>query len=76
MENRINIENFQSGLVNEIKEYTESNWYELFLTVLFNCQNEEMDDLHTKIINAANDAFAISSVKKRYENNETHKRIY
>ena len=76
MEQKISIENFHNELVDVIKEYTETNWYELFLTLLYNCQNEEMDNLHTRILNSLNDAFAISSVKKKYENNETHKRIW
>ena len=48
----------------------------LFVALFLNSTGKEMDDIHSNIVNAVNDSFAIVSVKKRYEMNETHKRIW
>ena len=72
----MNMEDFKSEIIEEVKKYSGSEWYNLFLALFFNCSNEEMDELHTNILNSLNDAFAIVSTKKRYEYNEIHKRIW
>ena len=77
MENDIiNIEDFKHGLIDELKKYSDEDWYRLFLVIFLNSSNKELDNAHTKIINSLNDAFAISSVKKRYEKGEEHKRLW
>lgn len=72
----LNIEDFKNPLVDELKSYTLSDWYSLFLVLFLNSSNENLDDLHESIMNGLNDAFAITSVKKRYESNEYHKRLW
>lgn len=73
---RINIEDFNSELVEEVKKYSENEWYELFLVLFLNSENDEMDTIHTTISTALNDAFAISSIKRIHESGETHKRLW
>ena len=75
-ENNNNIEAFKSDLIDALKSYTENDWYRLFLVVFLNSKNEELDNLHEKILNCLNDSFAISSIKKRYELGEEHKRLW
>ena len=71
-----NIEDYKSDLIEEVKKYSIIDWYNLFVALFLNSNNKEMDDIHSNIINAANDSFAIVSVKKRYELGENHKRIW
>lgn len=71
-----NIEDYKNGLIDEVKGYSISDWYNLFVALFINSNNQEMDNIHSNIVNAANDAFAIISVKKRYEKGENHKRIW
>ena len=71
-----NIENYKSDLIEEVKQYSIIDWYNLFVSLFLNSNNKEMDDIHSNIVNAANDSFAIVSVKKRYELGENHKRIW
>ena len=71
-----NIEDYKSDLIEEVKKYSIIDWYNLFVSLFLNSNNKEMDDIHSNIINAANDSFAIVSVKKRYELGENHKRIW
>jgi len=70
------IENFKNELVDEVKGYNSSDWYSLFVVLFLNSSGEEMDKLHSTIYNSLNDAFAIASIKKRYEMNEDHKRLW
>lgn len=74
--NVLNIEDFNNPLVDELKSYTLSDWYSLFLVLFLNSSNEHLDDLYENIHDGLNDAFAITSVKKRYESNEYHKRLW
>lgn len=71
-----NIEDYKSDLIEEVKNYSIIDWYNLFVSLFLNSNNKEMDDIHSNIVNAANDSFAIVSVKKRYELGEDHKRIW
>lgn len=71
-----NIEDYKSDLIEEVKKYSIIDWYNLFVSLFLNSNNKEMDDIHSNIVNAANDSFAIVSVKKRYELGENHKRIW
>ena len=71
-----NIEDYKSDLIEEVKKYSITDWYNLFVSLFLNSNNKEMDDIHANIVNAANDSFAIVSVKKRYELGENHKRIW
>lgn len=71
-----NIEDYKSDLIEEVKRYSIIDWYNLFVALFLNSNNKEMDDIHSNIVNAANDSFAIVSVKKRYELGEDHKRIW
>lgn len=71
-----NIEDYKSDLIEEVKKYSIVDWYNLFVSLFLNSNNKEMDDIHSNIVNAANDSFAIVSVKKRYELGENHKRIW
>ena len=71
-----NIEDYKSDLIEEVKKYSIIDWYNLFVALFLNSNNEEMDDIHSNIFNAVNDSFAIVSVKKRYELGENHKRIW
>lgn len=71
-----NIEDYKSDLIEEVKNYSIIDWYNLFVSLFLNSNNKEMDDIHSNIVNAANDSFAIVSVKKRYELGENHKRIW
>lgn len=71
-----NIEDYKSDLIEEVKKYSIIDWYNLFVSLFLNSNNKEMDDIHANIVNAANDSFAIVSVKKRYELGENHKRIW
>lgn len=71
-----NIEDYKNDLIEEVRKYSLIEWYNLFVTLFLNSTGQEMDDLHSNIVNAANDSFAIVSVKKRYEMNEIHKRIW
>lgn len=71
-----NIEDYKSDLIKEVKKYSIIDWYNLFVALFLNSNNKEMDDIHSNIINAVNDSFAIVSVKKRYELGENHKRIW
>ena len=71
-----NIEDYKSDLIEEVKKYSIIDWYNLFVALFLNSNNKEMDDIHSNIINAVNDSFAIISVKKRYELGENHKRIW
>ena len=72
----VDIENYKNDLIEEVKKYTNIDWYNLFVSLFLNSNNEEMDNIHSNIVNAANDSFAIVSVKKRYELGENHKRIW
>ena len=72
----LTIENFKNPLVDELKAYTLSDWYSLFLVLFFNSSNENLDDLYQQIHDGLNDAFAITSIKKRYELNEYHMRLW
>lgn len=71
-----NIEDYKSDLIEEVKKYSLIDWYNLFVSLFLNSNNKEMDDIHSNIVNAVNDSFAIVSVKKRYELGENHKRIW
>lgn len=71
-----NIEDYKSDLIEEVKKYSLIDWYNLFVSLFLNSNNKEMDDIHSNIVNAVNDSFAIVSVKKRYELGEDHKRIW
>ena len=71
-----NIEDYKNELIDEEKEYSISDWYNLFVALFINSNNQEMDNIYSNIANAADDAFSIISVKKRYENGEDHKRIW
>lgn len=71
-----NIEDFKSDLIEEVKQYSIFDWYNLFVALFLNSENQEMDTIHSNIVNAANDSFAIVSVKKRYELGEIHKRLW
>ena len=57
-----NIEDYKSDLIEEVKKYSIIDWYNLFVALFLNSNNKEMDDIHSNIINAANDSFAIVSV--------------
>lgn len=71
-----NIEDYKSDLIEDVKKYSIIDWYNLFVSLFLNSNNKEMDDIHSNIVNAVNDSFAIVSVKKRYELGENHKRIW
>ena len=71
-----NIEDYKNELIDEVKGYSTSDWYNLFVALFINSNNQEMDNIHSNIVNAANDAFSIISIKKIYENGENHKRIW
>lgn len=71
-----NIEDYKNELIDEVKGYSISDWYNLFVALFINSNNQEMDNIYSNIANAADDAFSIISVKKRYENGEDHKRIW
>ena len=43
---------------------------------MLEAHGEEVDKIHSNVRNAIDDAFTIASVKKRYEENETHKRLW
>ncbi len=59
-----------------MRDFTEKDWYNLFVTIMLEAHNEEVDRFHSNVRNAVDDAFAITSVKKRYEENENHKRLW
>ena len=59
-----------------MRDFTEKDWYNLFVTIMLETHGEEVDKFHNNVRNAIDDAFAIASVKKRYEENETHKRLW
>lgn len=73
---RINIEDFHSELVEEVKAYSEEDWYRLFLVLFLNSSNEKLDNIYDNISTSLKDAFAISSIKKIHEDGETHKRLW
>lgn len=59
-----------------MRDFTEKDWYNLFVTIMLEGHGDEVDKFHSNVRNAIDDAFAITSVKKRYEENETHKRLW
>lgn len=59
-----------------MRNFSEKDWYNLFVTILLESHNEEVDDFHSKVRHAIDDAFAITSVKKRYEEGEVHKTLW
>ena len=63
-------------LIDVVSKYTQPDWYSMFLTMFLSQKGVALDDMYHKIRNALGDAFAISTVKKRYEENETHRRIW
>lgn len=63
-------------LIDIVSKYTQSEWYSVFVSMLLSQKGMALDDTYYKIHNALNDAFAISTVKKRYEEQEQHGRIW
>lgn len=59
-----------------MRDFTEKQWYNLFVTILLEAHNDELEKFHSNVRHAIDDAFAITSVKKRYEDNETHNRLW
>lgn len=59
-----------------MRNFSEKDWYNLFVTIMLDSHNDEVDAFHSNVRNAIDDAFAITSVKKRYEEGETHKRLW
>lgn len=72
----LSIEDFKSDLIDELKAYNLSDWYSLFVILFLNSSGEKLDNLYEDIRNGLDDAFAITTVKKRYENNEWHERLW
>lgn len=62
--------------LNVMRNFSENDWYNIFVTILLDSHGEELEKFHSNVRNAIDDAFAITSVKKRYEENETHKRLW
>lgn len=62
--------------LNVMRSFSENDWYNIFVTILLDSHGEELEKFHSNVRNAIDDAFAITSVKKRYEENETHKRLW
>ena len=50
-----------------MRNFSEKDWYNLFVTIMLDSHNDEVDAFHSNVRNAIDDAFAITSVKKRYE---------
>ena len=59
-----------------MRNFSEKEWYDIFVTILLDSHGEELEKFHNNVRNAIDDAFAITSVKKRYEENEVHDRLW
>jgi len=62
--------------LSKVKNFKEKDWYNLFVSILLDSHNEELENFYNSVKNAIDDAFAITSVKKRYEENEVHNRLW
>lgn len=62
--------------LSKVKNFKEKDWYNLFVSILLDSHNEELENFYNSVKNAIDDAFAITSVKKRYEENEAHNRLW
>lgn len=62
--------------LSNFKNFSQNEWYNIFVTILLNSHNEELENFYNNVRNAIDDAFAITSVKKRYEEGEVHNRLW
>lgn len=62
--------------LSKVKNFKEKDWYNLFVSILLDSHNEELENFYNSVKNAIDDAFAITSVKKRYEEGEVHNRLW
>ena len=62
--------------LSKVKNFKEKDWYNLFVSILLDSHNEELENFYNSVRNAIDDAFAITSVKKRYEEGEVHNRLW
>jgi hypothetical protein len=62
--------------LNVMKNFSEKEWYNLFVTILLDSHGVELENFYNNVKNAIDDAFAITSVKKRYEEGEVHNRLW
>ena len=58
--------------LSKVKNFKEKDWYNLFVSILLDSHNEELENFYNSVRNAIDDAFAITSVKKRYEEKYNH----
>ena len=62
--------------LNVMKNFSEKDWYNLFVTILLDSHGIELENFYNNVKNAIDDSFAIASVKKRYEEGEIHNRLW
>lgn len=62
--------------LNVMKNFSEKEWYNLFVTILLDSHGNELENFYNNVKNAIDDAYAITSVKKRYEEGEFHNRLW
>lgn len=62
--------------LSNFKNFSQNEWYNIFVTILLNSHNEELENFYNNVRNAIDDAFAITSIKKRYEEGEVHNRLW
>lgn len=65
-----------NNLMEEVKAYSQNDWYNLFVNMFLSGTGREIDEIHRRVRTAVDDAFAIISVKKTYEDGELHKRLW
>lgn len=62
--------------LSKAKNFKQKDWYNFFVSILLDSHNEELENFYNNVKNAIDDAFAITSVKKRYEEGEVHNRLW